>query len=256
VLNHTNAVNTSGLLGGLWSNVEITVDPRVTLASLPVFLQDRFDVQFHFGTAVHSIDVPSIEAGGESWKAERVIVCGGDDFEALFPDHFAGAGLTRVKLQMLRTSQQPQGWQLGPALAAALTFRFYPAFAICSTLAALRRRFAEEMPEYERWQIHGLVSQTSQGELTLGDSHEYGLSVDIFNKDEIDRAILRYIQTFLRAPDLTIAQRWHGVYAKHPDKPYVSTEPAAGVRIVTAPGGSGMTLSFGLAEHTITEMGL
>jgi FAD dependent oxidoreductase TIGR03364 len=256
VLEHSSAVNPDGLRGGLWSDVEMTVDPRVTVASLPAFLHERFGVKFHFATAVHSIALPWIEAGVDRWKAESVIVCGGDDFEALFPDQFAGAGLTRVKLQMLRTAPQPEGWQLGPALAAGLTFRFYPAFAVCSTLAALRRRFAEETPEYERWHIHGLVSQTAQGELTLGDSHEYGLCVDIFNKEEIDRAILRYIHTFLRAPDMAVAQRWQGVYAKHPDQPYISLTPVDGVRIVTAPGGSGMTLSFGLAERTIAEMGL
>ena len=39
---------------------------------------------------------------------------------------------------MLRTPPQPTGWKLGPALAAGLTLRFYPAFSICTTLTALR----------------------------------------------------------------------------------------------------------------------
>jgi hypothetical protein len=162
--------------------------------------------------------------------------------------------LTRVKLQMLRTVAQPSGWELGPALAAGLTLRFYPAFQVCSTLAALKQRIADETPEYDKWGIHGLVAQMSTGELTLGDSHEYGLAVDIFNKVEIDDLMLGYIGGFLRVPDMTIAQRWHGVYAKHPELPYVSAEPAPGVRVVTSPGGSGMTLSFGIAEKTIAGM--
>jgi len=101
-----------------------------------------------------------------------------------------------------------------------------------------------------------LISQTADGELTLGDSHEYGACVDVFNKEEMDHMILRYISGFLRAPDMSIAQRWHGVYAKHPEKPYIRLCPAAGVRILTGVGGSGMTLSFGLAERTIREMNL
>jgi hypothetical protein len=112
------------------------------------------------------------------------------------------------------------------------------------------------MPEYERWGIHGLVSQTTAGELTLGDSHEYGPCVDIFNKQEIDELILRYISGFLRAPAMEIAQRWYGVYAKHPEKAYLSLDPAPAVKIITSPGGSGMTLSFGVAAQTIEEMGL
>jgi len=132
--------------------------------------------------------------------------------------------------------------------------RFYPAFSICTTLPVLRRRIASETPEYDRWYIHGLVSQTAKGELTLGDSHEYGACVDVFNKEEVDDLILRYISGFLRAPDIRIAERWYGVYAKHPEKPYLRLNPAADVWIVTAVGGSGMTLSFGLAEQTINEM--
>ena len=122
-------------------------------------------------------------------------------------------------------------------------------------LAALRRRIAEETPEYDRWGIHALVSQTADGALTLGDSHEYGLTVDIFNKEEIDEIILRYTRQFLRAPNLAVAERWYGVYAKHPEKPLVVMQPEDGVRIVASPGGSGMTLSFGVAEQSIRELG-
>lgn len=107
-----------------------------------------------------------------------------------------------------------------------------------------------------RWGIHGLVSQTARGELTLGDSHEYGLCPDIFNQEEIDHLILRCISGFLKAPHLTIAQRWYGVYAKHPELPYRSLEPEPGVHIITSPGGAGMTLSFGIAERTMEALGL
>jgi FAD dependent oxidoreductase TIGR03364 len=255
-LERSQAVEPKGLIGALWSPSEITVDPRVTLAALPAYLSERFGVEFRFGCAAREIDPPCVRAGGERWRVDRAIVCSGDDFESLFPEAYAGAGLTRVKLQMLRTGPQPADFRLGPALAAGLTLCFYPTFQVCSSLAALKERVAREMPEYVRWGIHGMVSQTAQGELTLGDSHEYGLCPDVFDKQEIDDLILRYISGFLRAPDLSIAQRWHGVYAKHPEKPYLSIEPARGVRIVTSPGGAGMTLSFGVAARTIEEMGL
>jgi len=256
VQERSSAVQPEGLIGALWSPVEFTVDPRLVVASLPEYLRQRCGVDVRFGCAVRAIDMPAIDAGTERWKADRVIICSGEDFDSLFPGAYAQAGLTRVKLQMLRTAPQPEGWRLGPALAAGLTLRFYPSFQVCASLAALRERIAQETPEYDRWGIHGLVSQTVQGELTLGDSHEYGLCTDVFNKDEIDGLILKYISGFLRAPDLTIAQRWHGVYAKHPEAAYLSLDPAPGVRIVTSPGGAGMTLSFGVAERTIEELGL
>jgi FAD dependent oxidoreductase TIGR03364 len=255
VLERSHAVEPDGLLGALWSNTELTVDPRQIIQSLPTFLARRYNVQFFFGTAVTAIEPPILYSGNGQWHAETVIVCNGDDFETLYPRHFAASGLTRCKLQMMRTAPQPGGWQLGPSLAAGLTLRFYPAFQVCTTLQALARRIAEETPEYDRWGIHALVSQTADGALTLGDSHEYGLSVDIFNKEEIDELILRYTRQFLRAPDLTVAERWYGVYARHPKKPLVVMQPDDGVRVVASPGGSGMTLSFGVAEQSIRALG-
>jgi glycine/D-amino acid oxidase-like deaminating enzyme len=72
--------------------------------------------------------------------------------------------------------------------------------------------------------------------------------VSIFNREAIDGLILRYLESFTRFPNPSIAQRWYGVYSKHPSLPYFTSEPEPGVRVVTGTSGSGMTLSFGLAE--------
>ncbi len=257
VLKRSQAVNPDGLLGGIWSPTELTVDPRQILARLPAFLTEKFGVQLRFGTVVRSIELPRVDAGSETWEAGHAIVCGGDDFETLYPELFAHSGIDRCKLQMMRTAPQKHKWELGPSLAAGLTLRFYPAFEICTeTLPKYKARIAREMAEYDRFAIHTLVSQTADGALTLGDSHEYGLAVDVFNKSEIDELVMRNVRSFLIAPDLAIGERWYGVYARHPEKSYVAIDAAPGVRIVTAVGGSGMTLSFGLAEQMIREMAI
>jgi D-hydroxyproline dehydrogenase subunit beta len=244
------ALNPETVVGALWSGTEATVDPREVLRLLPEFLRERYDVEFHWGCPVFGIEKGRVQTAKGMWQAEQVIVCNGSDFESLYPDFFATSGLTRCKLQMLRTRPQPSGWELGPALAGGLTFRFYPSFRICSTLPALQRRIAEEMPEYDRFGIHTMVSQTTAGELTLGDSHDYGLTPSPFNRDEIDALILKHLNTFVRVPDLAVAERWHGVYAKHFDKPYLRFQPEDGVEVVTGLGGAGMTLSFGVAAET------
>jgi FAD dependent oxidoreductase TIGR03364 len=242
----SQSVRSQSLIGAIWSPTEITVDPRVTLARLPGFLAERFGVQFRWSTAPTAIDLSAFDAA---------VVCTGHDFETLYPEVFRDSGITRCKLQMMRTRPQPEEWRLGPALAAGLTLCFYESFRICRGLPALKERIAAETPEYDRWGIHVLVSQTAGRELTIGDSHEYGADVSPFDRAEIDDLILRYARGFLRAPALDIAQRWHGVYAKHPRQPFVSLSPAPNVRVVTAAGGSGMTLSLGLAEETVKEMG-
>lgn len=256
VVERSHAVKPYGLLGGLWSSTEFTVDPRLILATLPGYLEERYGTRFVFGTLVKGIALPRIETTAGEWSADKVIVCSGEEFQTLYAGHYAASGLTRCKLQMMRTAPQPGEWQLGPSLAAGLTLRFYPAFQVCSALPALVRRIAGETPEFDRWGIHALVSQTADGALTLGDSHEYGESIDAFNKQVIDDLILEYTRGFLQAPEMTIVERWHGVYTKHPEKPLVIMTPAENVRIVASPGGSGMTLSFGVAERSMQEMGI
>ena len=248
------------LRGALFSDTELTVDPRQILAELPGFLASRFGVQFRFSQQVNAVAPSSthidVRTPEETWQAQTVFICSGEDFETLYPAHFAASGLTRCKLQMLRTAPQPGNWQLGPSLAAGLTLRFYEAFKLCKSLPALAQRIATETPEFDRWYIHALISQTADGALTLGDSHQYGLHVDPFNREDVDELILQYTFGFLKAPDLRVAERWQGVYAKHPSKPLVAMSPEPNVHIVASPGGSGMTLSFGVGERSIREAGL
>lgn len=252
-IERTRAVRPEGLRGALWSPTELTVDPRRVVGSLPKFLTERYGVQFCFNTAVQSVETSRLEAGGQNWEADSIIVAGGDDFQTLFPECFRLSGITRCKLQMMRTVPQPQGWSLGPSLAFGLTFKHYPTFQVCRSLQTLKERIARENPEFEKWGIHVMVSQNASGELTIGDSHEYGLAVDIFDKPEVNRLILDYARQHLRVPTLEIAETWHGVYAKHPEHAYVRFRPADGVELVTVTSGIGMTMSFGIAEQTFRE---
>jgi D-hydroxyproline dehydrogenase subunit beta len=115
---------------------------------------------------------------------------------------------------------------------------------------------AEETPELDRWGIHVLISGTAGGALTLGDGHEYGLGVDIFDRAEINNLIVDFTRRHLRAPTLEIAQVWRGVYSKHSDEPYIRYSPAPDVHGLVVTSGAGMTLSFGLAEQTLAQIGV
>jgi FAD dependent oxidoreductase TIGR03364 len=247
------AVRVAGLRAALWSATETCVDPREVVAGLPGWLSGRFGVSFVWGAAVTGYDRPRVVAGGREWRANRLFVCGGDDLTTLFPEALAPAGLVRCKLQMMRTEPCAMGWRLGPMLAAGLTLRHYESFGVCSSLPALKARVASEMPEYDAFGIHVLVSQNGRGELVIGDSHEHGAAIAPFDREEIDALILRYLETFFVAPGLRIASRWHGTYVKHPSRPYWVARPAPGAVVVTGVGGAGMTLSFGLAELVVAE---
>ncbi|MBF1999326.1 MAG: TIGR03364 family FAD-dependent oxidoreductase [Synechococcales cyanobacterium M58_A2018_015] len=240
-----------GLLAGLWSGTEVIVDPRQAIAQIPQLLINEYGVSFQFNTAVTEVSHPNFVAGGKPWTCDRLYVCSGTDFETLYPATYQQSGMTKVKLQMLRTVPQPHQWRLGPALCAGLTLTHYTAFAHCASLAALKQRIQTETPYFVEWGIHVMVSQNDLGELTIGDSHEYGLNPDPFDRADLNRIILDYFKTFAKPPSLEIAQTWHGIYAKIPNRTELVVHPEPGVTIVNALGGAGMTLSFGLAEEVV-----
>lgn len=245
------AAVTDGLQGALWSSTEIIVDPRQVLRTLPGWLQETYGVTCKFGTAVTAIHPPSLTAGTEQWAADQIFVCSGADFETLYPDIYAASPITKVKLQMLRTVPQPDGFRIGPALCGGLTLTHYGAFADCPSLSALKTRIEAETPHFPRWGIHVMMSQNALGELVLGDTHEYGWNPEPFDKAWLNQYILDYLRGFAQVPSLQIAETWHGVYAKLPGQTEFVAHPEPGVTIVNALSGAGMTLSFGLAEEVV-----
>lgn len=253
VIRRSPLVNPTGLRGALWSPTEICIDPREVTARIPDWLARQYGVRFEFNRVVTAYDQPLVIAGGEEWRAGSLYVCSGEDFQTLYPAAFAGSGLYRVKLQMMRSQSYGEAVRLGPMLAAGLTLCHYRNFQDCPTLPELRERFRREMPLYQRYGIHVMASQYARGEITIGDSHLYDDEIEPFDKPEIDEMILAYLETFLRLPGLEIAERWNGVYAAHPAELCWIDHPAAGATIIASPSGRGMTMSFGIAERVVRE---
>lgn len=255
VAQRSQAVKMDGLLAGMWSSTEMTVNPREASAVIARYLEEQQAVTFRWGTAVNSLEMPYIRTKDEKWQVDQVFVCSGADFETLYPEVYAQAPLTKCKLQMMRTVPQPGNWSLGPALCAGLTLMHYAAFNTCSTVDALKKRVQATMPEYLQWGIHLLISQNGAGELSIGDSHEYGPDFEPFDKEFINALILKYMHTFLAAPDYTIQERWHGIYPKLTNGGTdLILQPEKAVTIVNGLGGAGMTLGFGLAEEITAKI--
>lgn len=252
----TPAANPVGLLGGLYSATELCVNPRQAISQIPNWLTERFQISTCFNTTVVDVATSDTNDGvslrttsGLEQIFDRVIICSGSDFQTLFPDAFAQHKLKVCKLQMLKTKPQAAEWRLGPHLASGLTLRHYRNFEICPSLNSLKQRIATETPELDRFSIHVMASQNDAGEIILGDSHEYDADIEPFDKAQIDDLMLRELRKILQLPDWSIAETWHGYYAKHPTAPVVEDQPLPNVHICTAVGGAGMTLSLGLAER-------
>lgn len=247
------ALNTEGLLGGLWTRAVMLVDPREVMVRLPIWLAEKFGVHLRFETPVRSISAPFVETEAETWQADRIIVCPGADLDTLFPDVLSDCALTYCKLQMMRTVAQPHNWRLGPIVLGGLSLRHYPVFKECSATASVARRIANHNPELDRWGIHVMVAQNGRNELVIGDSHEYSPKPAWRDQRAIDALLLQQLNGMLNLPSLTIDHRWHGIYVKHPSRDAVVVSPEPGVRVVTGLGGLGMTISFALANDLLTS---
>ncbi|HAL83391.1 MAG TPA: TIGR03364 family FAD-dependent oxidoreductase [Mucilaginibacter sp.] len=251
-LQKSPAANPAGLKGALWSSDEVIVESRVAVGRIAAYLDEKYDVEFHWNTAISAIDHPKVTSGTHSWEADEIFVCSGADFETLYPELFSSLAITKCKLQMMRLVAQPDDWRIGPALCGGLSLIHYPGFQSAASLPALRKRYEEQYPDYLQWGIHVMVSQNGSGELTIGDSHEYGLVHDPFDREFVNNLITDYLHNFASFQDWKLMQSWHGIYPKMTNgQTELVLEATPGVTIINGLGGNGMTLSFGLCEEYI-----
>ncbi len=253
-INRSIAIVQDGLSGSLFSPDELIVDPKQAIAKISLWLTEKYGVEFIFGKAATDISYPSVYTGSEEWEADEIYVCGGADFETLYPQLFAAAPITKCKLQMMRMAPQPDNYRIGPALCGPLSLIHYNAFKVAGSLNELKKRFEVEYPDYIKWGIHVMVSQNQSGELTVGDSHEYGHTHDPFDKQYVNQLILDYLKKFARFKDESIVETWNGIYPKLTNgQTQLVAEPEQGVTVINGLGGAGMTLSFGLCEQLINK---
>lgn len=253
VLAKSPGLREKGLKGGLWSPSEVCVFSRQAIAQIPRYL-GQLGVEFHFGCPVTAIDGGSVRVGADTYSADHVIVCPGDDLKTLMRSTMEAYELTLCKLQMLRLRPRQPAFKLGAHVCAGLTLGHYANFKICETLTSVVNRHRAELPAHSKFGIHLLVSQHEDGCLTVGDSHEYGNDPSPFASAEIEGLILDYFNTFLNLDEFSVIERWTGVYAKHPNKPFIVDRPQRQVTVVTGMGGAGMTLSFGLAAQVVRDI--
>jgi D-hydroxyproline dehydrogenase subunit beta len=246
------SVKPIGLKAALWSQTEATVNPREAIRTIPVWLKERYKLELRFSCPIQEIRYPLVKTSNETWRVEKIFVCPGVDFDTLYPELFRDAPITKCKLQMMKGTVTGAP-VLGPTLCAGLTLRHYSAFSKCKSLAAVDERYNQSSPEFEKYGIHVLLAQNNHGELIIGDSHEYGRTLEPFDKSEIDQHILKYLSTFYSVKNISITERWHGIYPKLNGSTFMIERPEKNVVLVNGLGGAGMTLSFGLADTIMQQ---
>jgi FAD dependent oxidoreductase TIGR03364 len=255
VLEKYNGINEKGLLGALRSEDEIIIDPREGIKKLPAYLTEKYNVQFIWGTAVTSIVAKTVVTAQKKYNADLICVCSGADFETLYPALFKEQSITKTKLQMMRFKHKDPNYQLGASICGGLSLLHYKSFKASSALTRLRIKLEAELPEYFKYGIHVMVAQNAQGELTVGDSHEYALDFEPFDKIEINNMILNYLKQLVHIEDWEMIQSWNGVYPIMTNGDTdLFLKADDGVYILNGIGGHGMTMSFGYAEEIINNL--
>ena len=245
-----NGVNPQNLIGGLFSGTEMIIDPREAIALLPAYLSENHKVHFVWNKNVNAVEKNKVWMGEKFMQADIVCVCSGADFETLFPEKFAELKITKCKLQMMRFVNAAADFKIGTSLCGGLSLIHYESFKVAPSLTLLKKRYQEEMSQYLDLGIHVMVAQNGKGELTIGDSHEYGLTFAPFDEAHINRLIITYLKTFACIDDWNLIQSWHGIYPKMTNGTTdVFLKAEEGVYIINGLGGAGMTLSFGFAEE-------
>ena len=248
--------------GGLFFPDELSVEPEQMIHRLIGFVQANLSVDYRPGSVVIGCEpigdqVRVTLANGQVIDAGRVLVCGGHEVRLLFPEVLAQAGLVVSKLQML-LAEPVAGLSLPGNILTGLTIRRYEAFQECPSYQQLTP-VSPELAELQKWGIHILFKQATDGSIIIGDSHEYAAAtaqedLGYHTQDYINNLMLTEARRIATFP-LTVRKTWAGFYSQTPDEIF-EYDVTPNIRIITGIGGKGMSSSAGYAEESIRQWGL
>jgi D-hydroxyproline dehydrogenase subunit beta len=240
------------LLAVLESTTELRVESRDAIPGLAAWLAESHSVKFIRSTEVLEIAIPMLRTSRGDLHADRVVVCPGDDFNALYPERFRAYPLTRCKLQMLRLASP--GFTLPAALMSDLGLGRYAGYAALEAAVPLKARLAHEQPEHLKHGVHLIVVQSADGSLVVGDSHHYAATPDPFASEAVDALILEEFRAALGITPPPILERWIGTYASATDRQVLLDAPHPHVRIATVTSGAGASTGFAIGEEVIASL--
>lgn len=239
-----------GQLCVLHSPHEVRVESRTAIPKLAQWLQDSLGVDCVYGTSVTAVDTGRLETSIGTIKAERIIVCPGDDLNGLFAQRIKAHAITRCQLQMLRLANP--GFRLPGSVMSDLGLIRYLGYSDLPEATALRAVLERNHAAQLSMGVHLIVVQSADGSLVVGDSHVYDNAPEPFASDAVDQLILEEYRDVLGAPP-PILERWTGTYAVAPDRLYLIDAPLPDVRLVIVTCGAGASTAFALAEATFAN---
>ncbi len=254
-------IPTADVLGALHGTLDLRVDPRSAVAGLARLLEDDGEAHLEWCAPVEEIGIGQASAGGLTVRAPRIVICPGPGYAVLPSATRDGLeDLTLCKLQMLRVAA-PGNRVYPPALVTGLSTIRYPAFTAQRESEHVRRRLLSERPELVEAGIHLIITQLPDGDLIVGDTHDYGDTPSPFRDEGLDELLLAEAGRLLGVDAIEVRERWLGIYptsagghlATAGDH-FVVTAPFDGARVVEVTSGLGMTMALGHAGAVLDEL--
>ncbi|MGA9659032.1 MAG: TIGR03364 family FAD-dependent oxidoreductase [Asticcacaulis sp.] len=234
----------------LHSPHELRVESRTAIPKLSGWLQDELGVSVFYGVTVTAVDNGRLETSMGEVRAERIIVCPGDDLSGLFADRIKAHKISRCQLQMLRLADP--GFRLPAGIMSDLGLIRYAGYADLPEAVALRARLEQTHAAQLAAGVHLIVVQNDDGSLIVGDSHSYDPAPEPFASETTDQLILDEYRAVLGTPP-PVLERWTGTYAVSPDQLFLIDAPLPDVRLVVITCGAGASTAFGIAEQTFSR---
>jgi FAD dependent oxidoreductase TIGR03364 len=242
----------TGLVGGAHLPLDVRVDPGQAVPAIARWLARQPGVRFLWSTSLLGLEPGLVLSSRGTIEAGHTVVCVGHDVDRLFPGLADRALMQRCALRMLRVAA-PDDRRYAPAVLTGTSLLRYGGFTACPSSRDLQARFETERPDLIATGMNLMFTQRPDGDLTVGDTHEYAVTLEPTDDERFDRLVQRETAALLGVDRLRVRRRWRGVYASAPDDFLVAT-PVAGARVVSVTSGIGMTTAFGLAPEVLTGL--
>ncbi|QTE21323.1 TIGR03364 family FAD-dependent oxidoreductase [Polaribacter cellanae] len=257
-----NGLKSSYCKAGLFFPEEVTVEPTKMIHALHSFMIKTLKATIIYNTTIVNVEeqneeTVAITSEGKKYSATKTIICNGSDFKALFPIIYNQSDLIVSKLQIMQTKPQ-KNYKLNGSILAGLTIRRYEAFEECASWKTIK---ANENPESfeNKFGVHILFKQATDGSVILGDSHEYATAKEIDNLGfdlnmDIDNFMIKEAKKIIDLPTYEIQQRWAGFYSQCKNTDIFERSIGKNIHIITGIGGKGMTGSAGFSEENLQKI--
>ncbi len=239
-------------VGSLQCVLDAAVEPNLLLGGLREYLQ--LSPLYNWLPETEIVDFNHNETGNHLrdrnnnlYSADYIAICTGAIHDGLISEFMSNAAVRKVHLQMAATL--PIDVKINHSFADADSLRYYPAFKNLNL-----HNLGPQSEIAAKYKMQLLAVQRNNGELTIGDTHEYDepFSHEIF--EEPYRHLTKAISNILGIQPPELERRWSGIYSQSTSEDiYFRREITPGVVIVTGGGGRGNTLAPAIAEETLNS---